>query len=812
MKISQFPNREGHDMYHPICAASYCSARSREPRGLPSGSRFVAIMLPLFLCLPQYASAAESDNNAEPGRVEKRAPAPVRKSEGRTAETIRVARAAQKHTQPNGTVLTPADWHNTQSGSNPLALLAQTPGVSYTASDSFGLDESDASLFLRGFHMNELGILFEGIPLNDSSFGTLSGTNVLNIGVPDTIGAIYVSPGTSRESAFSSSNNGGELRYTLAAPAEKRSLALNQGVGSNNTLVSTIVGHSGAIGQTGPRVLAAFQRVSKDKYQGQGSQFMLKGNVKAVQDVSWGDFTAFFSASQARIWGYNDLSHDMIDKLGWRGSDYTYPDYGAAYDMARPENADAQCGPYTCGERASLTPYDSGQVSQDFIGSLAHNFHIGTQLHGKAVFYGASTVTDASVSDPTTPSETGAPFSEQVWHSGVRRFGGTFSLDYRVGHHRVSAGLWQEKAQSEADQSWYNQPVLGMGTPLRAIGPFNRFGPSFQMANLSRWTTFSRQVFLHDDWSLTPSLILGFGFKSIDIVSDGGGIGDDGSPHGRLKSQNGFLPHLSFLWNVAPRSDIFIDAAQTQSGYRMSPRGNIGYSASIWSASDQVSFDEALARIAPEKDTTVTIGGHWRHRQISLSWDTYFTLVENRLVSASVGTLHSPVNTVGTVRASHIWGGDIAASLPLGPYLMLRQSLSISRFRYGGDLLAGGEVFPIRGKAQPGYPAISLQSSAFAHVGQVEAGATSIVYLDRPFSYTNDIMGPNYWNTTAYLAWKRPRQGSMPALETRFDIYNILNSKMIGNLNVDGAPFSGDYQTMQRAAPRQFVFSVGTRF
>lgn len=52
----------------------------------------------------------------------------------------------------------------------------------------------------------------------------------------------------------------------------------------------------------------------------------------------------------------------------------------------------------------------------------------------------------------------------------------------------------------------------------------------------------------------------------------------------------------------------------------------------------------------------------------------------------------------------------------------------------------------------------------------------------------------------------------MPPVELRLDVYNVLNSKMIGNLNVDGAPFSGDYQTMQRAAPRQFVFSAGTRF
>lgn len=819
-----------HDMHHLKTAYSWGN-RIVLPR---QAACMAGLMLPLILpCETALATegaarakaASEAGNSAgvaaksaewKNGRKAFRAKGGSHKIAANTAtpqtETISVARDVHHAAQPNMTVLTPADWRNTLSGSNPLALLAQTPGVSYTSSDSYGLDESDASLFLRGFHMNELGILFEGIPLNDSSFGTLSGTNVLNISVPDTIGSIAVSPGTSRESTFSSSNNGGEIRYTLMAPTETHSLAVNQAVGSNNTLVTTLVGQSGTLGTSGPRVLAGFQRISKDKYQGQGSQNMLRGNIKAVQDVAWGDLTAFFSALQAQVWGYNNVSHDMLDKLGWRGADFTYPNYEAAYDMARPENAEAQCGPYSCAERAALTPYDSGQVSQDFIGSLAHRFRIGSRLHGKALFYGASTYTDASVSDPTTPSETGAPFSEQVWHSAVQRFGGSLTLDYRIGHHLLSAGLWQETSRSVADQSWYNEPLLGSGAPLRAIGPFDRYGPAFQTQNLSRWHTSSRQIFLHDDWKLTPSLLLGLGFKAIDVHSSGGGVGDDGAPRGNLRSQNGFLPHLSLLWTLSPRQDLFIDAAQTQSGYRMSPRGNIGYSASIWSASDQASFDEALSRIAPEKDMTVTIGGHRKEGRFRLSWDGYFSLVENRLVSASIGTLHSPVNTVGIVRASHIWGGDVAASLPLGPYLTLSQSLSVSRFRYGGDLVAGGEIFPIRGKAQPGYPALSLQSSAFVHVGQVEAGATSIVYLDRPFSYTNDIMGPNYWNTTAYIAWKRPGHAGWPPLDMRLDIYNLLNSKMIGNLNVDGAPFSGDYQTMQRSAPRQLVFSLGTRF
>lgn len=799
--------------YHFTVPFSYSSGFF----GWPSG-------LILFLCaaLSSTASAASADavrakskateHSSRAQGVTKKPIHPTKVARPDAVETIRVDREAHRTARANGSLLTPSDWRGVLSGSNPLALLSQVPGVSYTASDAYGLDESDASLFLRGFHMNELGVMFENIPLNETSFGTLNGTNVLNISVPDTIGSIYVSPGTARENLFSNSNNGGEIRYTLLAPSQKRSLSVNQGAGSNNTLVTTIVGQTGQIGANGPKVMAGFQRISKDKYQGSGSQYMMRGNIKATQDLSWGSLTGFFSASSARIWGYNDVSHEMLDRLGWRGSDYSYPDYAAAYHAALPENADKMCGAYSCAERAALTPYDSGQVSRDFIGSLAHEFRITPRLSGKAVFYGASTYTDASVSDPTTPSETGAPFSEQVWHSAVQRFGGSFELNYRVARHTVSAGLWQEAASSDAHQAWYNEPRLGTGAPLKAVGPFTVYGPAFQIANLSTWHTRSQQIFLHDDWRLSDALTVSAGFKAVNFVSHGGGTGFDDAPRGRLRSQAGFLPHLSALWRYNGHDDLFIDAAQTQSAYRLSPRGNIGYSASIWSASDQASFDEALGRIAPERDTTVTLGGHIRRHWLSLSWDAYFSQIENRLVSASVGTLHSPVNTVGIVRASHIWGGDLAASLPIGEHFTLRQSLSVSRFRYGGDLTIDGQTFGLRGKAQPGYPELSLQTSALLHVSRLEIGATNIVYLKRPFSYTNDIMGPNYWNMTAYASWKFERHGALPPITARFDVYNLMNSKMIGNLNVDGAPFSGDYQTMQRSAPRQMVISLGTRF
>jgi len=82
-----------------------------------------------------------------------------------------------------GYALTRSDWSDVLSGTSALALVKNLPGVTFTSTDAYGLDLSDGFLLVRGFRQNELAITFEGIPLNDGSYGSVTGTAPLNIGV-----------------------------------------------------------------------------------------------------------------------------------------------------------------------------------------------------------------------------------------------------------------------------------------------------------------------------------------------------------------------------------------------------------------------------------------------------------------------------------------------------------------------------------------------------------------------------------------------------------------------------------------------------
>jgi len=712
----------------------------------------------------------------------------------------------------NQYVLKKNDWSDVLSGTSALALVKNLPGVTFTSTDAYGLDLSDGFLLVRGFRQNEVAITFEGIPLNDGSYGSVTGTAPLNIGVTADIGAVQVAPGSASVDAFSNSVDGGEVRYSLIDPKSTPALDVTQGYGSNNTLITSLTGQTGQLGDSGPKFLLGVERISKDKYDGAGTQYVLHANAKVVQDVPWGDFTAFFSYSRAEIWGYNNTSFDMLSKLGFNGTDILFPNYARAVFIASPQNANTSCGAFTCGELASLTPYDTGQATDDFVGNLTHNFRLSDKLSGSVMGYAAISDSNIEISDVNTPSRTGAPFSAQVWETRPKRFGGVANLTYEAGRNTISAGLWVERDTSTSELASFNEPLLGQGAPLKAIGPYDTYGPAFQVANQSRWQTNSQQIYLQDVYKPTDTLTIKAGFKAVDFSTSGGGIGPDQAPNGTLTARDPFLPHVSIDWRPDARTSLYADLGETMTGYRVSPRGNIGPVSSAWAADTQDIFDAARALLKPEKDWNFTVGGYHSFGAVSLNLDAYYGLVSNRLLNGTSGPQFDPLRTVGIVPRSSLIGGDAILSAKLAPGLTVSQSASVSKLQYEGDLVTPEGSSPFKGHYQPGYPGVSLITQISERYQGFEAGLTSTVYLDQPFTYTNDIYVPTYWQVNAHVSYHLPSTGHFPDLVFRLDGNNLLDRDQIGSVGIGGYSVSGDLQTFMRSAPRQLLFTVSAKY
>jgi len=728
-----------------------------------------------------------------------------------TGSSVRVG-AVDNPTGPGDYLLTKENWSDVMAGTSALALVKNLPGVTFTSTDAYGLDLSDGFLLVRGFRQNELAITFEGIPLNDGSYGSVTGTAPLNIGVTSNIGSVQISPGSARVSTFSNSGDGGEIRYSLVDVKAKPEFDAVLGYGSNNTIVTGATVQTGQISENGPRVLLGLERISKDKYTGNGTQYSLRADTKIVQDVPWGDFSLFFSYAHFEIWGYNNTSFDMLSKLGWDGTDILYPNYSRAVFINNPANANLSCGAYTCGQLAGLVPYDTGQTTNDYVGNLTHHFRLSDALSGSVMGYAAVSSSDIEIADVSTPSLTGAPFSALVWQTRPQRFGGTATLSYKTENNILSAGGWVETATSTSRFASYDEPLPGQGAPLQAIGPYDTYGGPFQVRNQSAWTTRSLQFYVEDAYMPVDSLTLTAGFKAADFVTSGGGNGPDQAPNGTLAARDPFLPKVSADWRPTDQDTLYLDVAETMIGYRVSSRGNIGPVSSAWAADSQAIFEAAAPTLKPEKDWNFTIGGYHDFGPLSVNLDAYYGIVLNRLLNGTSGPQYAPVRSVGIVPQSQLVGADaiVSAKLPFG--FDVSQSVSVSKLRYGDNLDVSGNIVPLKGHYQPGYPGISLITQASFKQDGFEAGVTSAVYLDEPFTYSNDIYVPTYWQVNGHLSYHLQSTDEMPDLVFRLDVNNLLDRHNIGSVGIGGYSVAGDYQTFMRSAPRQMLFTISTKY
>jgi outer membrane receptor protein involved in Fe transport len=228
--------------------------------------------------------------------------------------------------------------------------------------------------------------------------------------------------------------------------------------------------------------------------------------------------------------------------------------------------------------------------------------------------------------------------------------------------------------------------------------------------------------------------------------------------------------------------------------------------------STQQLFDSEARSLRPEHDWNFTFGTAHRFGTMSLSVDGYYSLIYNRLLSAAINNLFQIENTVGAVRKSHIVGADVGFTAQLGDYFRFYQNAGLSKFTYDDNLTIEGFVYPIEGKAQPGYPEYTLVSDLSFKDSSFEAGINSTEYFHQPFSYENDIYGYNFWLVGANASYDIEKSGSRPDIKVRLDVNNLLNRKQIGTIGVCGFPFRGDYQTMNRSAPRQLLLTVSGRY
>ena len=305
--------------------------------------------------------------------------------------------------------LTGADITRLTPGSTPIKALSKLPGVNYQAADAFGAYEWSSRITLRGFNQNQLGFTLDGVPLGDMAYGNSNGLHISRAIISENLGTASVAQGSGALGTASTSNLGGTIEFTSRAPSQAFDIAGSATYGSDSTYRGFIRLDTGDMTGNGLKGYISYGYLKTDKWKGYGAQKQHQVNAKLVQDLGdRGSITAFVNFSDRREHDYQDLSLDIIKRLGY-DNDNISNNFPLALQLAKiyaNQNAGAGAQPYPGFGTTFPAPYqtvddvyyDAAGLRRDYLGGGTFDSkltdHLSVKLtgyyhqdHGQGVWY-----------------------------------------------------------------------------------------------------------------------------------------------------------------------------------------------------------------------------------------------------------------------------------------------------------------------------------------------------------------------------------------------------------------------------------------
>nr|WP_272930681.1 TonB-dependent receptor [Acetobacter persici] len=702
-------------------------------------------------------------------------------------------------------------------GTSPYKMLDRMPGVSFSSTDPFGIDSFGANLYVRGFFMNQMGVTVDGVPLNDQTYQSVSGMSLASSIIPDDIQSMRMSQGAGSVELPSTNTLGGTIQIGSSDPSEKRGGKISQSFGSYNSYRTYVRLDSGKLNDTGTRFYTSYARTDEGMWMGRGDQFMQQVDAKLVQPIGHRSrMSAFFNWSSLAQWNYPDTSIGILKNLGWR-TPHLYPNYAQAYGIANgtlPVPAGYNNVPGING--ADIAMYDGGQSETNFMGGLHFDLALTDRLTWNTTVYGHSQTGYYSYTDSEDPSPNGAPFSEEVWQNRQERYGIDTSLRYKWGRHTIEGGVWYENNNQQAGLFNYQQPVLGEGAPLKAVGPYDVYGKAFLQGYNFQWTTNVMQFHLQDSIQLTPGLVLHAGFKSMVATTAGGAnynnadwTGADALPNGSLTASQAFLPHINLDWHLNDHHEFYVDVAENMRAYEVSA---YGVANSIYSVQDQATFQAQKKALEPSKAWVYLGGYRYTSRYLQANATVYHASLIHPLLAAAVGSLTNPVSQVIDFGHISMTGANGAITLTPIPGLNFTNTLSYNKGTYDRNVDTVGGYYALSGKNIVNYPAW-MYKTALSYTWKGATAHFDANYFGRRYySFMNDTSVAGYWVANAGLEYRFGDLSVLKNVTASFNVYNLFNNKYIAMMGQNDNPAVGDYQSMERGAVREFFGTVSTSF
>lgn len=701
------------------------------------------------------------------------------------------------------------DMKKAAAGTSPLKVLEKLPGVSFQSSDPFGAYEWSTRFGVRGFGQSYMGFTLDGIPLGDMSYGNNNGLHISRAISSENVGRVNLSQGSGSLGVASTSNLGGTVQFYSAEPEKTLGMRLDQTVGSSSTTRTFARLDTGEIG-SGTRAFISYTGQASEKWKGRGPQDLEQFNSKLVHIFGENRISAFVNTSNRSETDYQDMSHDMQQKLGWGWDNYA-PDWKRAIDSAN--------GVYTGNVgsiNANTGPKDAGYylgrgLRKDKLAGTSLDVALTDDVRLKSTIYTHSNIGQGHWYTPYVASPgaaaaagvytgVGLPISLRTTEYSIKRSGVVNDLTWTSDINTFNAGLWYEKSFSTLARNYY--AVTGpTDTNYFLTNPF-------RTDFVQDFTTTTTQVHVQDTMALMDSrLKANIGFKSPKVQIDA--VNQAGSRSGgSITAKKSFLPQFGLNFALDDSSEVFASASQNMRAYQPGVSGPFSQTPTAFAA--------GLPNLKPETSSSYEVGYRFRGDDVQASLAAYVTDFRDRLLSVALtqGIVSVPGTLVNVGKAQ---SKGVEAAVVWTPMMnwTLFNSLTLNDSQYKSDYLNGATLVNTNGKQVVDAPKVMFNSDLsyenngwFGNVGGKYTG-------QRFYTYLNDNKVDAYLVFNASVGYKQKNVAGLKELSAQLALTNLFDKKYFSTIGSNGFVASdtqGAFATMQEGAPRQAFVTMSGKF
>ena len=704
------------------------------------------------------------------------------------------------------------DMSRAVAGTSPLKVLDKLPGVSFTSSDPFGAYEWSTRFTVRGFAQNYMGFTLDGIPLGDMAYGNNNGLHISRAIASENIGRVSLSQGAGGLGVASTSNLGGTVQFSSVDPENKAGVRIDQTLGSNNTTRTYLRFDTGML-ESGTKAYLSYNHQYSLKWKGAGPQKADQFNAKIVHIWDENRISAFVNTSDRTEIDYQDVSKEMVGKLGWNWDNYA-PNFNQAVDAARlifTPAVNTIIGVRNVTDKVDVAYYQGSGLRKDTLAGTTLDMKVNDEVRVKATLYHHQNDGQGHWYTPYTASPgvaapagvyagAGLPLALRTTEYAIKRTGLVTELNWKTGINTINAGLWYEKSDSTTARNFY-AVTSGADMNVFLTQPF-----------FSQWsqkfTTTTTQFHLQDTLSLMDDkLKLHIGFKSPKVQINAANVTGTFAA-GTLTAKKTFLPQIGVNYTLDDMNEVFADASQNMRAYQPGVGGQFSQT--------QLAFDTTAAAMKPETSDTFEAGYRFRGDDLQGSVTAYFTNFHDRMLAIA--------NTAGIIGAPTVFGNvggvqskGVEAAMSWNPVQDWTwfNALTLNNSTYQSNYLNGKTLVLTGGKTVIDAPKVMFDTSVgyekegwFGNIGAKYTGK-------RFYTYTNDNFVDAFWMMNAAGGYKQKHVMGLDEISAQVNVTNLLDKKYFSTINSNGTYANdptGGINTLQVGAPRQVFVTVSGKF